>query len=83
MINEYIENKIELTEEIMGRNLTVWEKNDIKTSFIECFKQFADKIGVDVTLIFDDIDLIAELDELIEYDFDIAKNTALKRLGYL
>lgn len=76
MIFEYIENKIAQTEEIMNRDLTVREKNVMKTDFVECFKQFADKYGFDVELIFSDIDLLAELDELIEYDEELAVQRA-------
>lgn len=81
MIFEYINDKIEMTEEIMGHDLTVREKNAMKTDFIESFKTFADKYGFDVELIFSDIDLLAELDELIEYDEELAVRRANEVLG--
>ena len=76
MINEYLNDKIEMTEEICG-TLTASEKQEIKNDLFQKFNNFAGKIGVNVEEILSDIDIVAELDELIDYDFETAKNAVL------
>ena len=77
MINEFIENKCAQTEEIIGVTLTISEKEEMKQELINSFKVLANECNVDVNIILNDIDLIAELDELIPYNDDLAAERLL------
>lgn len=77
---EIINDKINMMKELYGRELTATEEIDVVLSFYNKFHNFAATIDVDYTDIFDNVQLTAELDELIDYDFDMAKNHALEVL---
>jgi len=77
MINEFIENKVAQTEEIIGVTLTSSEKEEMKQELITSFKVLAKECDVDVNIILNDIDLIAELDELIPYNDELAAERLL------
>lgn len=77
MINEFIENKCAQTEEIIGVELTSSEKEEMKQELITSFKVLAKECDVDVNIILNDIDLIAELDELIPYNDELAAERLL------
>lgn len=77
MINEFIENKCAQTEEIIGVTLTSSEKEEMKQELITSFKVLAKECDVDVNIILNDIDLIAELDELIPYNDELAAERLL------
>lgn len=77
MINEYLENKCAQTEEIIGVTLTASEKEEMKKELITSFTLLARECNVDVNIILNDIDLIAELDELIPYNDESAAERLL------
>jgi len=77
MINEFIENKCAQTEEIIGVELTANEKEQMKKELIKELTLLAKECNVNVELILNNIDLIAELDELIPYNDDLAAERLL------
>lgn len=77
MINEYLENKCAQTEEIIGVTLTASDKEEMKKELITSLTLLARECNVDVNLILNDIDLIAELDELIPYNDELATKALL------
>lgn len=80
MINEFIENKSAQTEEIIGVTLTGEEKENMKKELINNLTLLANECNVEVDLILNNICLIAELDELIPYNNELAKNHLLANI---
>ena len=80
MINEYLKDQIEMIEDQCGE-LTNSEKKDIIVAFLDKFTKLADAVGVNVELILNNNELLFELDQYMEYDFEEAKEILLERLN--
>lgn len=80
LFKNFINDKIALEEEIYNKKFSESEKIRYEKYFLLNFERFAKIIGVDVMSIFENFDLMVELDELIEYDLDSAKKRALEVL---
>ena len=80
MINEFIENKCAQTEELIGVTLTSEEKENMKQELITSLTLLAKECDVDVNLILNNICLIAELDELIPYNDELARKHLLANI---
>lgn len=80
MINEFMENKCAQTEELIGVTLTSEEKENMKQELITSLTLLAKECDVDVNLILNNICLIAELDELIPYNDELARKHLLSNI---
>ncbi|MBQ6220059.1 MAG: hypothetical protein IJH63_00180 [Methanobrevibacter sp.] len=66
-INEFLNEQIEMVEELCGE-LTTIEKENLKNDFFRKFENIASELHVDVDLILDDFDLMIPI---YESDFDM------------
>lgn len=80
LFTNFINDKIAQEEEIFNKSFSESEKIKYEKMFYLNFERFAKIIGVDVMSIFENFDLMVELDELISYDLDLAKKRALEVL---
>lgn len=80
MINEYLKDQIEMIEDQCGE-LTNKEKKDIIVTFVNKYTKLADAAGIKVELILNNNELLFELDQYMEYDFEAAKEILLERLN--
>ena len=80
MINEFIENKCAMTEEFIGVTLNAEEKENMKKELITSLTLLAKECNVDVKVILNNICLIAELDELIPYNDELARKHLLANI---
>lgn len=71
--NEYLDEKIVMLEEDYCGPLSETEKERIRSEFFQKYEDFAAKCNIHVDVIYGNFDLFVELDELIDYDFEIAR----------
>ena len=74
-INEFLDEQIEVVEELCG-DLTDAEKEELRNDFFNKFEKIAEELHVDVNLILNDFDVMIPI---YESDFDI--NVAASVIG--
>lgn len=72
-INEFLNEQIEVVEELCGE-LTDYEKENLKKDFYNKFEKIAKELHVDVNLIYNDFDIMISI---FESDFDIKTATTI------
>ena len=72
-LKEYLNDKILMTEEVLGTNLTEKEKKGIVNNFLNKFRSFCNECNISFEDKMNNIDFIVVFDELIDFNMEKAK----------
>ena len=76
---QYIQDTIEQIEEICGKQ-TQADKNKIKNNIIKKYTKLAEDINHDASEILNNQELLFEVSQYIDYDYETAKKIALNHI---
>lgn len=76
MKNEFFNDQISEIEDVCG-TLSTAEKEMIEKEFITKYQRLADEVGVELETIINNYELMFELNQWIDYDFETAVKIAV------
>ena len=79
MKNEFLNDQIEEIEDMCG-TLTTEEKNKLTNEFMNKYQKLADAVNMKIEKIINNYELMFELNQWIDYDFETAKKIAVSSL---